>query len=152
MANVYVTKDENSLYLTNMLEAGDQIQYNWNLSKSYTMVTAKGKSNLLLTPSNTPHDCMAVGLHRIPPGETLTVTATEQTIFICPFLLSDDVTMNELFPTTSTLTSLRVSTSYLIPTTDLTAVDYSGLLTYGSGNKIFTLTDLDAAVLGGLSA
>ena len=151
MANVYVTKDENSLYLTNMLETGEQIQYDWSLSKSYTMITGKGISNLLLTPSNMPHVCAAIGLHRIPAGEKLTVTATEKTIFICPFLLSDDVTMNELFPTASTLFALRASASYLIPMTIWEAVDTSGLLDYGLGNTIFTLMDLDAAVLGGLS-
>jgi len=151
MANIYVTKDEYSLYLTNMLEDGDQIHYDWSLSKSYTMVTAKGMSNLLLTPSSIEHACMATGLHRIPPGESLTVTATEQTIFICPFLLGDATTMNELFPTSSTLVSLRASISHLIPTTDLIINSNSEMLTYGSGNKTFTLADLDAAILGGLS-
>ena len=154
MANVYVTKDNSSLYLTNLLEAGDQIQYDWSLSKSYTVVTGKGVSELSLGSSNETFSCQAVGLHRIPPGETLSITAAEgqQCIFICPFLLDDDTTMNELFPTASTLTSLRSSVSYLIPTTDLTTTDWSGALTYSSGNKTFTLADLDTAVLGGLSA
>jgi len=64
------------------------------------------------------HVCVSIGLHRVLPGETLTVSTEEQTIFICPFLLDDDVSMNELFPTTSTLTSLRTSNSHLIATTD----------------------------------
>jgi len=135
-----------------MLEAGEQIQYDWSLSKSYTMVTAKGKSNLILSSSNMPHVCVAIGLHRIPPGESLTVSATEQTIFICPFLLDDDVSMNELFPTTSTLTSLRASSSYLNPTTDNGVEDHVELDYGSSGNTVFTLSDLDAAVLGGLSS
>ena len=152
MANVYITKDGFNLYLTNMLDDGEQIQHNWSLSKSYTMVTAKGTSNLLLSPSNMPHVCVAIGLHRIPPGETLTVSATEQTIFIIPFLLSDDVSMNELFPTTSTLTSLRASTSHLVTTTDNIVADSISLNYGSSGNKVFTLADLDASVLGGLLA
>ena len=152
MANIYVTKDNSSLYLTNFLEAGDQIHYDWSLSKSYTMITAKGIANLLLMPSNMSHICTAIGLHRIPPDEEITVSTTEKTIFIFPFLLADSTTMNELFPNTSTLTSLLASTSHLIPTTDLVTSDHSEILTYGSGNKTFTLADLDTAVLGGLSA
>ena len=153
MANVYVTKDDSSLYLTNLLDVGDQIQYDWSLSKSYTVVTGKGVSELSLGSSNETFSCYATGLHRIPPNETLTVIASEgqQCIFICPFLLDDDTTMNELFPNASTLASLRASNSYLISTTDLTTVDSSGSLTYGSGNKTFTLSNLDAAVLGGIS-
>jgi hypothetical protein len=151
MANIYVTKDGSSLYLTNMLEDGEQIQYDWSLSKSYTMITSKGTANLLLIPSNIEHTCVAIGLHKIESGNQITVTATGQTIFIIPFLLNDDATMNELFPDTSTLTSLRASSSYLNPTID-NGVDDHVQLDYGSsGNKIFTLADLNTAVLGGLS-
>ena len=86
MANIYVTKDDSSLYLTNFLEAGEQIQYDWSLSKSYTVVTGKGVSELSLGSSNETFSCQAVGLHRIPPGEEITASATGKTIFIVPFL------------------------------------------------------------------
>jgi hypothetical protein len=59
--------------------------------------------------------------------------------------------MNELFADASTLASLRNSSSYLIDTTDFVATKTTDTLTTVSGNLIFSLTDLDSSVLGGLS-
>lgn len=151
MASMYVTKDQSSLYLTGIIEDGDQLQYNWSLSKSYTLIIAKGSASIT-DSSSSVHSRDAIGLYRIAPNEELNLTSTSaQCIVICPFLLSDDTTMNELFTDASTLTSLRNSSSYLINTTDLVATKTTDTLTSVSGNLVFSLADLDSAVLGGLS-
>jgi hypothetical protein len=151
MASMYVTKDQSSLYLTGIIEDGDQLQYNWSLSKSYTLIVAKGSASIT-DSSSSMHSRDAIGLYRVAPNEELNLTSTSaQCIVICPFLLSDDTTMNELFTDASTLTSLRNSSSYLINTTDLVATKTTDILTSVSGNLVFSLTDLDSAVLGGLS-
>lgn len=152
MANMYVTKDQSSLYLTGIIENGDQLQYNWSLSKSYTLVVAKGSASIT-DSSSSVHFRDAIGLYRVAPNEELNLTSTGggQCIVICPFLLSDDTTMNELFTDTTTLASMRNSSSYLIDTTDLVATKTTDTLTSVSGDIIFSLVDLDSAVLGGLS-
>ena len=148
MANIYVTKDDTSLYLTALLEDGDQVHFDWTLSKSYALILAAGALDINSTQSH-----QSICVYKVEAGEQVSTTATGQSMFVCPFLLSDDTTMNELLPTTSTLTSLRASTSHLIPTTDMTITECSETLDFdsASGNKTFTLDDLDAAVLGGLS-
>jgi hypothetical protein len=153
MANMYVTKDQSSLYLTGMIENGDQLQHNWSLSKSYTLIIAKGSASIT-DSSSSVHSRDAIGLYRVAPNENLNLTSTGDAgpcIVICPFLLSDDTTMNELFTDATTLASLRNSSSYLIDTTDLVVTKRTDVLTTVSGNLIFSLTDLDSAVLGGLS-
>lgn len=152
MASMYVTKDQSSLYLTGIIEDGDQLQHNWSLSKSYTLIVAKGSASIT-DSSSSVHSRDAIGLYRVAPNENLNLTSTggAQCIVICPFLLNDDTTMNELFTDETTLASLRNSSSYLIDTTDLVATKTTDILTTVSGNLIFSLTDLDSAVLGGLS-
>ena len=151
MASVYVTKDSSSLYLTGVIENGDQLQYNWSLSQSYTLIVAKGSASVV-DSSNLTHTRNAIGLYRVSPNEELNLTSTsEQCIIICPFLLNDNTTMDELFTETSTLSSLRNSSSYLIETTDLIVCKSTDILTSTAGDVVFSLDDLNTAVLGGLS-
>ena len=152
MAKIYVTKDSASLFIVGLLESGEKSEFDWSLSKSYTTIVGAGTGSFATSVSDETIR-PALGLYRVAPSEKLKITAIagSRCTFICPFLLNDDVVMNELFPTTSTLTSLRASASKLISLSE-TPLNYrSGLLSYDSGNIIFTLGDLNTAVLGGLS-
>lgn len=153
MASVHVAKDDHSLVLINLLaDIGDQIIYEWTLTKSYTVVVTKGAVTIenLSSSINTTRE--AFGLYRVPSSETLVVTATEeQTNFLALFRLDDDDTMNELLPS-STVTLLRAATGNIIPFVSSIndVVEHSGILSYTSGDQTFSLSNLDLAILAGV--
>jgi len=161
MATVYITKDQHSLYMTNLLGSGEKIEYDWSISsKSYSVIISKGSVSIAGPPIKNKD---SVALYRVPPGESLSVTDTASTgtnssIFVVPFLLSDTAMMNELFPNTSTLTQLlAVPADKNLTTfsqhTDVRVKITSPLssTTETTGDLVFTLNSLETKVLEGLS-
>mgnify|MGYP003322297073 CR=1 FL=1 len=153
MASVHVAKDNHSLVLINLLaDIGDKITYDWSLTKSYTIVITKGAATIQNVSGTINTTREAFGLYRVPPSEDLVVTATEsQTNFLALFRLDDDDTMNELLPS-STVTLLRAAAGNIIPFISSLndVVNHSGILSYISGDQIFTLSNLDLAILAGV--
>ena len=145
MANIKLLKDSHSFYISNLIGVGEQIQYDWSLSKSYTVIIGTGVASIGtdVTPVATR---TAVGLYRVPAGEKLICSSSGQqpVISLALFSLSDDTMMQELFPTGTTLTQLRASSSHL------TSFDFENAtykfgetLTYNEspGNAIITLSN-----------
>ncbi len=155
MANIKLLKDSHSFYISNLIGAGEQIQYDWSLSKSYTVIIGTGVASIGtdVTPVATR---TAVGLYRVPAGEKLICSSSGQSVIsLALFSLSDDTMMQELFPTGTTLTQLRASSSHL------TSFDFENAtykfgetLTYNEspGNAIITLSNLNTKTLEALAA
>ena len=148
MANIYVAKDNHSFYIMNMFStAGEQITYNWSLSKSYSIVLGRG---IISIDSDTKS---SVGVYTIAPNTEVTMKSHGESITFCAFLLNDNTTMSELFPTSSTLTQLKSSSSNLVelaenlPAERLTPqLSFTGM----SSPVTFSLSDLNTKVLGAL--
>ena len=144
--NVYVAKDNYSFYILSLFNSGDQLTYDWSLSKSYSILVSKG------TISINSNSRKAVGIFDIQPGIQVTMNAETEAMTVCSFLLDDDL-MNELVSDASTLTQLRNSSSYLIETEEEPTGRMSPQLSFDGENSLATLSlsDLDAKILGGLS-
>tara|TARA_R110000824_G_scaffold49838_23_gene139727 strand:+ start:5590 stop:6036 length:447 start_codon:yes stop_codon:yes gene_type:complete len=148
MANIYVAKDNHSFYIMNMFStAGEQITYNWSLSKSYSVVVGRGKVSIDSDAKS------SIGVHTIAPNTQITMESYGESIAFCAFLLNDDTSMGELFPTASTLTQLKTSSSNLIelavnlPAERLTPqLSYTGM----TSPVTFSLSDLETKVLGAI--
>lgn len=145
--NVYVAKDDYSFYIVNLFNEGDQLTYDWSLSKSYSMILGKG---LLSINSNQKS---AISIFNIESNTQIVMNAQAETITICSFLLDDDVIMNDLFPIGSTLTQLRNSSSYLIEMGEVLEFEkITPVLSFdGLDSSItFSLSDLNTKVLEAL--
>lgn len=151
MVNIYVIKDEYSFYVMNLFEnIGDQITYdNWGLSKSYSVVVGKGCVSVdSITRSS-------VGIHKVDANTPSVVMQAQEpnSISFCPFLLSDDTMMSDLFPTGTTKTQLINSTSNLVDlAVDLPAERITPQLSYSGMTSpvTFSLSDLETKVLGAI--
>ena len=152
MADIKLAKDDHSFYIMNMLDIGEQIQYDWALSQSYSVIISSGVVSIG-TDVTTSATRTAIGLYRVPPGENLICTSiAQQAVFLIPFIL-DDAIMEELFPIASTLSQLRGSSSYLTP-----FVFDDGILKVGQqlvynttpGNISLSLAGLETKTLGAL--
>ena len=152
MADIQLAKDDHSFYIMNMLDIGEQIQYDWALSQSYSVIISSGVVSIG-TDVTTPATRTAIGLYRVPPGEKLICTSTaQQAVFLTPFIL-DDAIMEELFPIASTLSQLRGSSSYLTPFVfDDRILKVGQQLVYNTtpGNITLSLANLETKTLGAL--
>ena len=152
MANIYAAKDNHSFYLLNLFNSGDQITYDWSLSKSYSMIVGKGAVSI------GSENRSAVGVHNISPGTQITMNANVESIAFCCFLLNDNAVMQELFPTASTLTQVKGSDSHLIEIEDVLSMEkITPELSFSeewavSSPITFSLSDLESKVLGALSS
>ncbi|NRA13580.1 MAG: hypothetical protein HRT57_16685 [Crocinitomicaceae bacterium] len=134
-----------------MLDIGEQIQYDWALSRSYSVIISSGIVSIG-TDVTTPATRTAIGLYRVPLGEKLICTSTQQAVFLTPFIL-DDAIMEELFPIASTLSQLRGSSSYLMPfALDDGTLKFGQQLVYDTtpGNISLSLASLETKTLGAL--
>lgn len=153
MATVQIAKDGHSFYIVTLLDTGEQIQYDWALSASYSVIVPKGVVSIGtdVTPAATR---TAIGLYRVPPGEKLICDTSEKSIILTPFVL-DDAVMDELVPIAATLSQLRADSSHLTPIQlDNGPLQYGEPLVYNTtpGNIILTLSDIDTKILGAIAA
>ena len=91
-------------------------------------------------------------MFNINPGIQVTMNAQQaKSIAFCSFLLDDDVVMNELFPTSSTLTQLRNSSSNLIDIRETLEFEkVTPTLSFDGASLTFSISDLNAKVIGAL--
>ena len=154
MANIKLIKDDHSFYIMNLLDVGERISYDWTLSGAYSVIVGKGKVSIG-TDITASKNITALGLYKISSGEKLICDSIEnnQSIFVVPFLLDDDVIMNELVPNSTTLDQLRNSSSYLM---SFDFENYAFRLgpqeSYDaiSGNITLSISDINAKILEGL--
>jgi hypothetical protein len=145
--NVNIAKDEYSFYLINLLSAGDELTYDWSLSRSYSLILGRGKATINSETRTAP------GIFNVAANTQITISAEEDSVLFSVFLLDDDTLMGELFPTGTTLSELRASTSFLIDLEESLSFEsitpelsFSGLSSPGT----FSLSDLNTKVLGAL--
>ena len=156
MANIQVYKDHHSFYIVNLINTGEQIQYDWSLSQSYPVVIMAGEVSIG-TDVISASTRKSLGLFKVPAGQKLTCSASAgaPAFTFCPFVLSNDTVMSELFPTGTTLTELKNSSS------NLGSIEFSNVrqvvghkMVYDSspGNATITLPNLNTIVTGALSS
>ena len=146
---VYVAKDDYSFYLIGLFDnQADQLNFDWSLSRSYSIVLGEGSVSVNGTTK------AGIGIFDINPETQVTMIAQEaRSIVFCSFLLDDDAVMNELFPTGSTLSQLRNSSSNLIDIQE--ALDFEKVtptLSFDGDGTTTTLSiaDINAKVIEGL--
>ena len=156
MANIQVLKANHSFYIINLFDANEQIQYDWSVSKSYTVIVGTGTVSIGtdITPAATR---TGIGLYKVPAGEKMICSAEGGTpaFTVSLFSLADSVIMPELFPTGSTLTQINSTSSNFIDFAFENSIYKVGnQFTYNTspGNVTITLNDLNAKVLEGLSS
>ena len=142
----YVAKDNYSFYIMNLFNQGDQLTYDWSLSKLYSVLVSKG------TVSINSNSRTSIGIFDIQPGVQITMIAESEAMTVCSFLLDDDL-MAELVPNASTLAQLRSSSSYLIETEEEPTGRMTPRFSFNgeSSPTTLSLSALDAKILGGLS-
>jgi len=145
--NVQIAKDNYSFYLLNFLNEGDELTYDWSLSKSYSLILGKGKVTIEVETRE------GIGIFDIAPITPITMTAQQESILFSAFLLDDDVIMNELFPNSTVLEQLRASSSHLAAIEESTSFEaiterfsFDGL----SSPTTFSLLDLEYLTLGAI--
>ena len=154
MANVEVFKDDHSFYIINLINTGEQLQYDFQLSKSYTVLIGKGVASIG-TNSTAAANRTAIGLYRVPANEKLICSAlnSEPVFAVSLFALADTTAMQELIPNSTTRTQLLSSSSHLTSFRfQDTMVKLTPTYTYNtvSGNSVITLSDLNTKIVEGL--
>ena len=155
MANVKLFKDSHSLYIVNLINTGEQLQYDFALSKSFTVLVGKGVASVG-TDSTAATNRTAIGLYRVPPNEKMICSALsgEPVLAVSLFVLSDSTIMQELIPNSSTRNQLQSSSSNLISfdfQNDMVKMTEQYVYNNTIGNSVVTLSDLNTKLLEGLS-
>ena len=123
--------------ITHLIQEGEQIDYDWSLDRSYTLLVGKGNIEIGGTKngsSNFISNGVTPGIYVVPDDHLLAVTANEDSTFITLFRLDYDDVMDQILPaeTTSALNDIE-STEFL------DYEEFSGT----SGNLTLTLDMVD---------